>query len=58
MKADMLKCTHEGHIWIEKSRARAMEVIYWQRMNAEIEDYILIVVSVYNISIVNRKSLL
>ena len=40
MRADMLKCIHEGHIGIEKSKARAREVMYWSRMNTEIEDYI------------------
>ena len=40
MKADMLKRIHEGHIGIEKSKARAREVMYWPQMNAEIEDYI------------------
>ena len=40
IRADMLKRIHEGHIGIEKSKARAREVVYWPRMNAEIEDYI------------------
>ena len=40
MRVDMLKRIHEGHIGIEKSKARAKEVMYWPRMNAEIEDYI------------------
>ena len=29
MTADILKCIHEGHIGIEKSKARAREVMYW-----------------------------
>ena len=40
MRADMLKRIHEDHIGIEKSKARAREVMYWPRMNAEIDDYI------------------
>jgi hypothetical protein len=35
-----LKRIHEGHIGIEKCKARAREVMYWPRINAEIEDYI------------------
>ena len=40
MRVDMLKRIHEGHIGIEKFKTRAWEVMYWPRMNAEIEDYI------------------
>ena len=40
MRRDMLKCIHEGHIGIEKCKARARDVMYWLRMNAKIEDFI------------------
>lgn len=41
MRADMLKRIHEGHIGIEKSKARAREVMYWPCMNGDIQDHIL-----------------
>ena len=40
MRADMLKRIHEGRTGIEKSKARAREIMYCPRMNAEIEDHI------------------
>ena len=40
MRADILKRIHENHIGIEKFKARAGEVMYWPRLNAEIEDNI------------------
>ena len=51
MRADMLKPIHEGHIGIEKSKTRAREVMYWPRMNAEIEDYI----SKYSVCLQHRS---
>ena len=36
----MLKCIHEGGIGIKKCKARAREVMYWPRINEEIEDFI------------------
>ena len=34
MKRDMLERIHEGHIGIEKCKARGREVMYWPRINA------------------------
>ena len=39
-KRDMLERIHEGHIGIEKCKARARDVMYWPHINAEIEDYV------------------
>ena len=36
----MLKRIHEGHIGIKKCKARARDVMYWPRINVEIEDFI------------------
>ena len=40
MRADKMKRIYEGDIGIDKSKARAREVMCWPRMNAEIDDYI------------------
>ena len=40
MRREMLKCIHEGHMGIEKCKARARDVMYCPRINAEIEDFI------------------
>ena len=33
----MLQLTHESHFGIEKSKARARELLYWPKVNADIE---------------------
>ncbi|KAK9758514.1 Integrase zinc binding domain [Popillia japonica] len=36
----MLKLIHEGHNGIEKSKARARQVLYWPKMSQEIENHV------------------
>ena len=40
LRSDMLKLLHEGHMGIEKSKARARQIFYWPGINADIENYI------------------
>ena len=37
LQAYMLQLIHESHFGIEKSKARARELLYWPQMNADIE---------------------
>ena len=37
MRAYVLKCIHQGHMGIEKSKARARACVYWPAMYSDIE---------------------
>ena len=37
MRAYVLKCIHQGHMGIEKSKARARASVYWPAMYSDIE---------------------
>ncbi|VEN53148.1 unnamed protein product [Callosobruchus maculatus] len=39
LRHEMLKLLHEGHIGIEKSKARARQVFYWPGLNEDIETF-------------------
>ena len=38
MRGEMLSRLHEGHMGIEKCRARARDIMYWPNMSADIEE--------------------
>ena len=38
MQREMLTLIHSSHLGVEKCKRRARDVLYWPRMNAEIED--------------------
>lgn len=38
MRTHLLKCIHQGHIGIEKSKARARACVYWPNMYSDIEN--------------------
>ena len=40
MRNDMKARIHQGHLEIERCRARARQVLFWPRMSAEIEDMV------------------
>ena len=40
MRKEMLQRIHQGHMWIEKSKRRARDVLYWPGMNSQISDMI------------------
>ncbi|XP_072384499.1 uncharacterized protein [Diabrotica undecimpunctata] len=37
LRSEMLRLVHEGHIGIEKSKARARQIFYWPGMSSDIE---------------------
>ncbi|XP_044757048.1 uncharacterized protein K02A2.6-like [Coccinella septempunctata] len=41
MRTEMLRKLHEGHLGINKCRARARECLFWPGMSKEIQEYIL-----------------
>ena len=40
MQAHMLKCLHDGHLGMEKTRLAAREFLYWPKMNDAIHDMV------------------
>ena len=40
MRAEMLQKLHEGHLGMEKCKARAQEVMYWPNMTRDIDDMV------------------
>ena len=40
MRTHLLKCIHEGHMGIEKSKARARTCVYWPDMYSDIENVV------------------
>ena len=40
MKKEILRILHEGHMGIDKTRARARDILYWPGMSQDIEDLI------------------
>ena len=45
MRAYVLKCIHQGHMGIEKSKARARASVYWPAMYSDIERDVLCVIN-------------
>ena len=41
LRQEMLTRIHTGHLGIEKCKRRARDVLFWPRMNAQIEDVVL-----------------
>lgn len=39
LRSEMLRLLHEGHVGIEKCKARARQIFYWPGMNSDIESY-------------------